>query len=153
MGAVNNQDCKDLIESRIRDRQAVPYLLSMQACVAHVLQHLPEDEKVAFVFERHSAYRQSAQICSDAVLELNKGNTRLHSLAHVQKDKAIALQPADYLAFELAHYFEAKDSKKSQWGLSILGNGEIIGARLERRHIRNIVDICIKKGLLLPVTT
>jgi len=152
MGAVNNEDCKDLIEGRIRDRQAVPYLLSMQACVAHVLQHLPEDEKVAFVFECHSVYRQSAQTCYHAVLELNKGNTCLHSLTHIQKDQSIALQPADYLAYELAHYFEDKDSQKSQWGLSILGNGDIIGARLERGHIRNIVDICIEKGLLQPVT-
>jgi hypothetical protein len=125
MGAVKNQDYKDFIEGRIPDRQAVPYLIAMQACVAHVLQHLPEDEKVAFVFERHSTFRQSAQVFYDAVFELNNGNTRLHSLTHVQKGQCIALQPADYLAFELAHYFADKESPKSQWGRAILGNGDI----------------------------
>jgi hypothetical protein len=148
MGSVRNVDYRDLVEKRIRDDAAIPYLLSMQACIAHILQHLPAGENVEFVFERHSVYHNAAQVIYDAIFELNPGNQQLHSLTHVRRDACVALQPADYLAFELGQFFGNPDSKKATWGRSILGNGDIHGVQLKREQVRRIVNRCIEKGLI-----
>ena len=101
---------------------------------------------MAFVFERHSVYNKSAQVIYDAIFERHKGDPKLHSLTHVRKNAYVALQPADYLAFQLGHFFLDPASKKSQRGMSILGDGNVEGVRLERKQIERMVKALIAKG-------
>jgi uncharacterized protein DUF3800 len=140
MGVVRNADYRDLVAQNIPDHLGVPYVLSMQACIAHVLRYLPARENVEFVFEKHSVYHNSAQVVYDAVFELNREKHQLRSLTHVRRDACVALQPADYLAYELSQFYANRDSKRAIWGRSILGNGEIHGAQLDREQIRQIVN-------------
>jgi len=147
MGVVSNQDYRDCVEGKIRDYTAAPYALAMQACIAHVLLHLPAGEEVAFIFEKHAVYNKSAQVIYDAIFEWHDGNPKLHSLTHVRKDAYVALQPADYLAFQLGHFFLDPASQKSRWGISILGNGNVRGVKLERAEIQRIVKACTAKRL------
>jgi len=152
MGAIANEDYRDCVEGKIVDYVAVPYLLAMQVCIAHVLLHLGEGEEVAFIFEEHSVYKHSAQTIYNSIFAFHEGDARLHSLTHVRKNTYVAMQTADYLAFQLGQFLLDPASKKSKWGMSILGDGNVKGVQFNREQIKRIVQTCISKGISLGST-
>jgi hypothetical protein len=115
----------------------------MQACITHVLQHRSHDDEIDFIFEEQARYSKSAQAIYDAVYEFH-GDSKFH-LSHVHKNAHVGLQAADYLAFQLGQYFSDPYNKKSQWGMPILGDGDIKGVILQKDQVRLIVEKYIAK--------
>jgi hypothetical protein len=144
MGAVLNADYRECVEGRMPDQVAVPYFLAMQVCIAHVLRHRSHDDEIDFIFEEQARYSKSAQAIYDAVHEFH-GDSELH-LSHVRKNDHVGLQAADFLAFQLGQYLSDPGSKKSRWGMSILGDGNITEVKLQKHQVRRMVQAYIAAG-------
>jgi hypothetical protein len=52
------------------------------------------------------------------------------------------------LAFEVREYEMDKNSLRAKLGLSILGNGEVVGHIWEAAQIQKVVDVWGAKGVL-----
>lgn len=141
-GIVRGKDYDDLVPNEPLIRLiASPYMMAMQPCLLQTLRHVPEDEDVHFIFERQDRYSPFSylpeQFYGDE-FRRKDGSSRL-SITYVEKGFTPRTEPGDYLASEMAQCDIDNSSFKADAGRSILGDEMMIGARLSRSQIRDIV--------------
>jgi hypothetical protein len=141
-GIVRGKDYDDLVPTSPIIRLILsPYMMAMQPCIFQTMRHVPSHETVHFIFERQDRYSPLAQFPQAFYGDQFKtpdGQPRL-TITYVEKGFTPRTEPGDYLASEMAQCEIDNKSFKADAGRSILGDTMMIGARLKRSQIREIV--------------
>lgn len=122
--AVNVADYDDLVVGRLVEKLAKGYYICLTGLLFSILQGIPADETVKIVLERQTEYATRAMLVFDSFKDHHtpSGRSQLASIETVRKDESLLTQPADYLAFALAHLHRDRNSRKSEWCTPILQN-------------------------------
>ena len=147
VGGIWHRDYHAVVEPRAADKFAKPWMFATQVCIHQTLRFIPKDERIAFVFEEQRGYKEVAHALYEQVFRLGQIDQRVVGLSFVKKNSTICIDPADYLAFEVREYEMDKNSLRAKLGLSILGNGEVVGHIWEAAQIQKVVDVWGAKGV------
>ena len=147
---VRNEDYRKVVEGKIRDRYANPYMLAVQMCVAQILKCTSPELTVGICFEEQSVFKWRVNELSESVGRLNAG--RHISVSLLKKDQSVAFQAADYLSYAVAQLREKPHGLRTRWCAPILGDGDCIGVDAKPEMIQFYVNTCIAGGMGVEAT-
>ena len=147
-GVVRVSDYVDLVVGKDDERLYPGYIACLLLMVGQIIEGIPSDERIEFVFEQQKQYEPYI----DMVMRIyarpaSMGGTHLNSAglpqvarwAYVAKQSTVMTDPADYLAFALRSLHDNPNSTKTRWCLPIFAGNQGYGNTLERDMVRRIV--------------
>jgi hypothetical protein len=134
-------------------------MIAAQICVTETMSSVAQDERISFVFDRQHIYESIMKRLYKAVFEISRADPRVdREPSFMDKSVTVCLDPADYLAFEVREYRTNKESKKAELGISILGDGNVVGFIYTREELNRFVSHLVthdvvpgKKPVTVPV--
>jgi hypothetical protein len=146
---VRVSDYADLVAGKDDERIYKGYVACLLLMVQKILQGIPADERIEFVFEQQNEYEHAVdnvmRFFSRPIIRNKPYFTRarlpkIARWAFAPKGSTIRTDPADFLAFALRELHAHPESQKSKWCLPIFeGKAEGYGATLSRDLVRRIV--------------
>jgi hypothetical protein len=146
---VRASDYWDLVSGTLHERNAKSWCTALYPLVIEALLFIPASDRVEFIFEQQTEYQPYADRVFGAVLKssderfkTNAGLPKLARWGFVPKESTILTQPADYLAFALAHFYKDPASLKSKLTRPILDSVadlKEVGHLMTREQARKIL--------------
>src|SRR6266567_874099 len=138
--SVKLSDYADLIAGDLyREKINKPYTVAILPMLLTVLDEVPQDQRIKFVFEQQNEY----EIWVRATFQLfkNRGQTRLEGVEFVPKDSTVMLHPADFLSYALMQHYQNPRSTKSKLTEPIILTSlrRFINATPTREHLREVI--------------
>jgi hypothetical protein len=148
VGGLWQRDYEAVVKGRVRGMFTTPYILALIVCMVKILQFISPSEDISFMFENQGRYKNAAQEMHDAVFNLQTKDPRVKGLVFVPKGAIVCTEPADYLAYQVHQYHSDQTSEKSKMGMSILGDGDVVGHIFTRDALKIMVDTLVASGLV-----
>lgn len=113
---------KDYLDLIANDSRCMESISGYVICLAHILlklcTSLPAYERIKVVCEVQTKYEPFARSLFSAfqiTAQRERVWPQLKSIEFVRKNSTILLQPADYLAYALGHFFNENGGKRDLW--------------------------------------
>jgi hypothetical protein len=142
-GGVKASDYLDLIQGEEEARALKGYYFALTGLVTNLARWVPDHERCELVLEDQRRYRDVAKlivrdVATSSVARNSWGGFKIAKWSFVPKG-SLFLEQADYFAYALLQLYRDKESKKTAWCRSIMGDMNGVGAILTRKQIRFIV--------------
>lgn len=148
-------DYFNFMKGRVRSDCTNPYMACAMRCMARVMEHIAEDDRVLFVFDRQDVHDNVIRSMFPTVFRWDDFDPRVEDVTMAPRppygsklSKNVCFDPADYLAFELREYHLDKDSFKAKAGVSILGDGDMHGDIYKPDHVKEMADDFVAIGMV-----
>jgi hypothetical protein len=144
LGGVKASDYMDLIQGERDARALMGYYFALTGLVTNLARWVPDNERLELVLEDQQRYRDVAKLIVRDVATCpaarnSRGGFKIAKWTFLPKG-SLFLEQADYFAYALLQLYRDKESKKTAWCRSIMGDMNGIGTILTRRQIRFVVS-------------
>jgi hypothetical protein len=118
-----------------------PWILAFRKVFLAIAQGIASGETVNIIFELQEEYRPFVDMVYEMIRHHNEqlGQDRLLGINFVPKESAYGTEAADYLAFQYREFLTDRNSKKAQWGLSIMGDDSGVGGIYDEQELQKYV--------------
>jgi hypothetical protein len=125
-----------------------PYVLCANlSIVTCLLDFLPSDDSIYFIFDRQEGLRrETMQKVRDIVYDWLGADRRVEGIDFISRHTNVCLDPADYLAFMSHEQALDPGSQKVKLGCSIFDGRPSIGGKLSLAQLRWLADEGIRKA-------
>lgn len=156
-GSVNVADYYDLVKGSVSEVHAHGYSLAIVPLIQAIESVISPDECYELVFEEQTAlgvYRDKNLSFYSHIMDRNprvKDGTKKKQLVGwrtMSKGETRLFEPADYLCYCLAHHAADRNSVRSLWTRTIMGDGKVRIRHLTKEFTRHLFSI--SPSLRLP---
>ena len=146
IGGLWMSDYRAIVEGKLRKKFTTPFMWSAQLCIAVTMNHISKDDEILFVFDRNEGSESAFEILRNHVFATNE--PRIKDIVLMSQKQTVCLDPADFLAFQVREFKTFGNSYKAKLGMSILGDGNVIGHIYTADELRKGVEFMIDKGVV-----
>jgi len=125
-----------------------PYVLCANlSIVACLLEFLPSDDSIYFIFDRQEGIRrETMQKVRDVTYDWLGVDRRVEGIEFISRHQTVCLDPADYLAFMSHEEALDAESRKVKLGRTIFDGRQSIGGKFSLTQLQWLLDEGIRKA-------
>jgi hypothetical protein len=115
-------DYDAVAKDRVRESITNPWILAAEACMIYALKNTPRHEKLSVIFDLPAQkYRDEIGRLFDVVFRMGRWDRRLSQAPNFRpQNETVAIDPADYLAFQVREYYADPKSPQAKLGMPIM---------------------------------
>lgn len=148
VGGVWWKDYKTVMKGNVPGQYTDPYMLAAQIAIVQTAGYISRSDEILFLFSRQDVHEKRMTAVDRIVFKTRKTDSRVKGIQfHPCPDATVCFDAADYLAFEVREYMNDKHSGKAEYGISILGDGKMVGYIYTAERLQEIVDFLTAQGI------
>lgn len=136
VGAVRVSDYVDLLDNPVEEIMMGGYQCALYPIIVQVLRSVIGTDRIKWVFEQQRVHEHAVRTVFEQFTLLDC-QQRLAGVEFIGSE--VLTEPADYLAYAIAHALEDQQSQKAKWCSPIAPSRMCLGQIMDRDTIRNII--------------